>query len=91
MHLTPPTRPRLPRGGFVARPRRARLVTHTFTFPHRPSRQVQPKEAEKLAEELDAAHIETSAKQNINVCTYFSRFYSASLLCITASELHPVH
>ncbi|RPD80675.1 hypothetical protein L226DRAFT_452674 [Lentinus tigrinus ALCF2SS1-7] len=35
------------------------------------NRQVQPQEAEKLAGELDAAHIETSAKQNINVAKVF--------------------
>ncbi|TBU32965.1 small GTPase superfamily [Dichomitus squalens] len=38
---------------------------------NRPSRQVQKKEGEKLAEDLAAAHIETSAKENINVAKVF--------------------
>ena len=33
-----------------------RRVAHTPAFPHRPSRQVQAKEAQQLATELDAAH-----------------------------------
>ncbi|EJF62797.1 hypothetical protein DICSQDRAFT_135064 [Dichomitus squalens LYAD-421 SS1] len=35
------------------------------------NRQVQKKEGEKLAEDLAAAHIETSAKENINVAKVF--------------------
>ena len=69
------------------------LVAHTSTFPHRPSRQVQKKEGEKLAQELDAAHIETSAKENINVGAYaflalLRRAYCAPVLAASAEISH---
>ncbi|KAI0774085.1 small GTPase superfamily [Fomes fomentarius] len=47
------------------------IVGSKIDLQNRPSRQVQIKEGQKLAEELDAAHIETSAKQNINVAKVF--------------------
>ncbi|KAI0723103.1 small GTPase superfamily [Earliella scabrosa] len=47
------------------------IVGSKIDLQNRPSRQVPSKEAEDLASEIGAAHIETSAKENINVAKVF--------------------
>ncbi|KAI1786682.1 small GTPase superfamily [Ganoderma leucocontextum] len=47
------------------------IVGSKIDLQNRQSRQVQTKEAQELASELGAAHVETSAKENVNVAKVF--------------------